>query len=293
MADSYETELRTLFNVAPSAREGGRRLTRYSVDQELSAKFESELQLEKEMRDTDELPANVKDFLDNSPFELHDTPGQEEVVLTRTFGDEKIRITFNIADLNALDEDADRYSEDKALYDEDGSDMPTDTQSGGAQSKHTINQGRTKDGNFNIAPEDSIAPADRPELADSESPEEDQEPSFPARVNVTIEKPGTNGALQVETVAQDGVIIIENVYYYPTASLADPQSADGDWARRSMYTGPQFGNLDQDLQVLLERYLEERGINTALALWVPEYIDFKEQREYLDWLANIKSFVDA
>ena len=42
----------------------------------------------------------------------------------------------------------------------------------------------------------------------------------------------------------------------------------------------------QDLQVLLERYLEERGINTALALWVPEYIDFKEQREYLDWLAS-------
>ena len=59
------------------------------MDQELSAKFESELQLEKEMRDTGELPANVKDFLDNSPFELHDTPGQEEVVLTRSFGDEK------------------------------------------------------------------------------------------------------------------------------------------------------------------------------------------------------------
>ena len=59
------------------------------MDQELSAKFESELQLEKEMRDTDELPANVKDFLDNSPFELHDTSGQEEVILTRSFGDEK------------------------------------------------------------------------------------------------------------------------------------------------------------------------------------------------------------
>lgn len=61
---------------------------------------------------------------------------------------------------------------------------------------------------------------------------------------------------------------------------------------------------------MLERYLEERGINTALALWVPEYIDFKEQREYLDWLSSkldfpsedsvmlnigtdVKSFVDA
>jgi hypothetical protein len=26
-----------------------------------------------------------------------------------------------------------------------------------------------------------------------------------------------------------------------------------------MYTGPPFGNLDEDLQVLLERYLDERG----------------------------------
>jgi len=41
------------------------------------------------MSDSDELPPNIKDFLENSPFQLEDTPGQEEVVLTRTFGDEK------------------------------------------------------------------------------------------------------------------------------------------------------------------------------------------------------------
>ena len=34
-------------------------------------------------------PASVKDFLDNSPFELIDTAGQEVVKLTRSFGDEK------------------------------------------------------------------------------------------------------------------------------------------------------------------------------------------------------------
>ena len=132
----------------------------------------------------------------------------------------RIRITFNIADLNSMEDDPDRYSEDKALYDEDTADIPSDTQSGGAQSKGTINQGRTKGGNFNVAPEDTVAPGDRPELVDDESPESEdqtQDPSFPARVNVTIEKAGTNGALQVETIAQDGMIVIENVYYYPTA----------------------------------------------------------------------------
>ena len=60
-----------------------------TVDQELSAKLQSELQLEQDLSDTDELPPNIKDFLESSPFQLEDIPGQEEVVLTRTFGDEK------------------------------------------------------------------------------------------------------------------------------------------------------------------------------------------------------------
>ncbi len=190
--------------------------------------------------------------------------------------------------MNTLDQDPDQYSEDKALYDEDSEDLPTEGQSGGAQSKGTINQGRTKGGNINVAPEDGLAPADRPELADDESPESEegeQEPSFPARVNVTIEKPG-RGAVQIETIAQDGMIAIDNVYFFPEAELADAKTAEKDWVRRGMYTGPPFGNLDEDLQVLLERYLDERGVNTALALFVPDYIDFKEQREYLKWLSS-------
>ena len=87
-------------------------------------------------------------------------------------------------------------------------------------------------------------------------------------------------------VAQDGLIVIENVYYFADAEHADANTADQDWTRRGLYTGPPFGNLDQDLQVMLERYLDERGVNTALALWIPEYIDFKEQKEYLTWLAS-------
>ena len=59
------------------------------VNAELSAKLESELSMEKEMRDTDQPPDHIKEYLDNTEFKIQDTPGQEEVVLTRTFGDEK------------------------------------------------------------------------------------------------------------------------------------------------------------------------------------------------------------
>lgn len=194
-----------------------------------------------------------------------------------------------------MDQDPDDYrrdpndpSQDPALYDEDDGSIPVESaQSGGANTKGAINAGRTKGGNFNIAPEDRVAPGDREDLADDESapPNEEDEPTFPVRVNVMIEKVG-HGTLQMETTAQDGEVVIDNVYYFKDAELADAKTAELDWKRRNLYEGPPFGNLDEDLQVLLERYLDERGVNTALALWVPEYIDFKEQREYLNWLSS-------
>ncbi|KAL8735618.1 MAG: hypothetical protein Q9166_000787 [cf. Caloplaca sp. 2 TL-2023] len=252
--------------------------------------------MEKDTRDSDTLPSTIQDFLENSPYQLEDKPGQEEVALTREFGDESIRITFSIADLNNMNEDdADQYGEDPALTDEEAADAAaTNVQSGGGNTKGSINQGRTKGGNFNIAPEDSIAASDRAEgsYQDPNSAEGEQDPSFPARLNVSIEKAG-KGCLQLEAVAQDGEILIDNVYYFKKPELADAKTAELDWSKRNLYTGPPFGNLDEDLQILLERYMNERGINTALALWVPEYIDWKEQREYLTWLSNVKNFVDV
>lgn len=142
-----------------------------------------------------------------------------------------------------------------------------------------MNQGRTAGGNMRVAPEDDVTPADRPELQD----EEDNSASFPVRVQVTVTREG-KGALAIECLAQDGEISIENVYHFPNAELAEAKTAEKDWARRSLYTGPPFGQLDEDLQMLLERFLEERGINTQMALFIPEYIDLKEQKEYIGWL---------
>ena len=58
------------------------------VDDELVAKLDSELAMEQEMKENSEVPISVKEYLENGPFEIKDTPGHEEVVLTRKFGDE-------------------------------------------------------------------------------------------------------------------------------------------------------------------------------------------------------------
>ena len=188
--------------------------------------------------------------------------------------------------MNLIDQDPDSaYNEDNAMYDEETA-AASNMQQGGAQTKGAINQGRTPGRNINVVPEDRVAPADREELVDDESAAE-PEAGFPARVNITIKKQGVKGVMHLETIARDGVIIIENVHYFPKAELADAKTADQDWTRQGLYTGPPFSNLDEEVQVLLERYIEERGINTALALWVPEYIDYKEQREYIKWLSGM------
>lgn len=46
------------------------------------------------------------------------------------------------------------------------------------------------------------------------------------------------------------------------------------------------------MQALLENYLNERGIDTQLAMFIPEYIDVKEQKEYLRWLEQVRKFVE-
>ncbi|KAF1362560.1 mitochondrial glyco protein [Lizonia empirigonia] len=256
-----------------------------SANEELVAKLQSEISMEEDMKEDDDLSANIKEYLENSPFELEDKAGNQEVILTRTFGNEKIRITFTTADLNSNVNPEDAL-DDQAMYD----DADMDVQSGGANTKGAINQGNTKDGNFRVAPEDRNSPADREELEDDYEGDVDGEQGFPAHASIRIERPG-KGALAIEATAQDGDFLIEDLYYFPDAELADPQTAEKDWARRTLYTGPPFNNLDEDLQILLEKYLEERGINTRLALFIPDYIDHKEQKEYIRWLNNVKNFV--
>jgi len=58
-------------------------------DAQLAKKLESEIEFENSMKEQDGTPASVKEYLDNSPFQLEDIPGQEEVVLTRQYNGER------------------------------------------------------------------------------------------------------------------------------------------------------------------------------------------------------------
>ncbi|KAI1438087.1 mitochondrial glycoprotein [Xylaria sp. CBS 124048] len=246
-------QLAATFSSTPS-----RKAEENEVDQELLAKLENELTFEQDMKDQEEIPASVKDFLENSPYKVKDEVGKQDVYLVRKFGKETITVSFSVSDLTNYDPDI--YNEDNAMTDEE------------------------------------MESAEGKRLADAEADEdlegENAETSIPCRLNIVVEKPG-KGALNIEAVAQDGSVLVENFYYYKDAAMAHSLSSDAVHAAEDVYPGPLFGSLDEDLQLMMERFLEERGITNAMAVFVADYIDLKEQREYHNWLKNVKDFVAA
>lgn len=224
-------------------------------DAELIAKLEEEVKHEKASgaEDAREQQASIDYTLQNGDWTAKDVEGEQEVVLTKKFGNETIRVTFTVADINNLSEDPMDDLHDDALGDE---------------GEFSSQQNKAEN-------EDEILP-----------------PTFPARVNVTVEKPA-NGALLIQAVIQDGDLQIEEISHFANAEVANAATAEKDWARQSLYAGPPAENLDPELLAFWGRYLEERGLNLEFQNMVTDYIAFKEQKEYVRWLDNVRKFISA
>ncbi|XP_077244140.1 uncharacterized protein At2g39795, mitochondrial-like [Tasmannia lanceolata] len=57
------------------------------------------------------------------------------------------------------------------------------------------------------------------------------------------------------------------------------------------YEGPDFTDLDENLQKALHKYLEIRGIKPSTTNFLHEYMINKDSREYVTWLKKMKDFV--
>ncbi|WPG97647.1 Hypothetical protein R9X50_00042700 [Acrodontium crateriforme] len=235
--------------------------------QELAAKLDSEIAIETaEDVSHRESNSDIDAFLQqNSEWTLHDVEGEQEVLLSRKYDDEVVTVGFSIADFNTplFDEEA-----DDALMDE-GEELDATTTNG-------------RDGDRKASAND--------EYSEDELLDDEDQPAYPAAVNVLIQRAG-KGALRMNLVAESGSLAIQSVTHLPaTAAEASPAELLRETSE-TLYAGPPFQQLDEEVQSLLEAYLDARGINTALAVFVPSYIDVKEQKEYLAWLSRVKNFV--
>ncbi|KAF9183068.1 Mitochondrial acidic protein mam33 [Haplosporangium sp. Z 767] len=228
------------------------------TDKELITVLENEIKHEKEQGD--EVPEYITDYLKTSPFQITDKPGSDEVTLTRKFGAEDIKVVFSVSDINSAE-------------DEDELDLEDDLEDDNQQQ-----------------PNQSLSAS-----GDDEKEEEGDDLeslTFPVRCLITISKPNA-GSIAIDTIAQDGAFVVESISNIKDSAIATASTAEADWEKRGLYSGPPFAELDEDLQIAFEKFLEERQIDGDLANFVPNYVFHKDQIEYTRWLQDLKGFVSA
>ncbi|EFP87952.1 Mitochondrial acidic protein mam33 [Puccinia graminis f. sp. tritici] len=104
------------FSVGSISRSSG------ETDSQLVNKLEAEIGYEKDAGSTDP-PQWLKEFQADGTFKITDKPGSDEIVLTRTFGNENIRITFSCSDseTNEMDDEGLEVEEEEDDKDAIGS----------------------------------------------------------------------------------------------------------------------------------------------------------------------------
>ncbi|KAE9467707.1 hypothetical protein C3L33_00388, partial [Rhododendron williamsianum] len=58
------------------------------------------------------------------------------------------------------------------------------------------------------------------------------------------------------------------------------------------YTGPGFKELDDELQNSLYKFLEARGVNDDLAVFLHGFMKNKDKTEFIRWMGTVKSFIE-
>lgn len=99
--------------------------------------------------------------------------------------------------------------------------------------------------------------------------------------NVSVTKKDVSLVFECTSTGED--LVIEHVSHEPK---------DGTDSE-SVYTGPVFQELDENLQLEFTKYLETRGVNADLGEYLRHLVYDKEQKEYIAWLKKVREFVDA
>ncbi|KAE7996718.1 hypothetical protein FH972_001417 [Carpinus fangiana] len=72
-------------------------------------------------------------------------------------------------------------------------------------------------------------------------------------------------------------------------SVKRPEVSEDDVA----YGGPDFNDLDENLQKAFHKFLEIRGIKPSAINFLHEYMINKNSKEELNWLKKLKNFIEA
>ncbi|KAL3669764.1 hypothetical protein V7S43_005144 [Phytophthora oleae] len=116
------------------------------------------------------------------------------------------------------------------------------------------------------------------EYEEDDEEEEDELPGVRFTADITRENKG----LQFDCVASSNLTVERVRYLSDFAKEAEDET---------LYFGPNFIDLELDVQDKFYSYLADRKIDDELAQFITQFADLKEQREYLGFLEDAETFV--
>uniref|UniRef100_A0AAV1U7R3 Mitochondrial glyco protein n=1 Tax=Peronospora matthiolae TaxID=2874970 RepID=A0AAV1U7R3_9STRA len=135
-----------------------------------------------------------------------------------------------------------------------------------------------EDEGYDEEDEDDEVQVQDQEEEDDDDEEEDELPGVRFTADVTRDNKG----LQFDCVAGSNLTVERVRYLSDFAKDAEDET---------LYFGPDFIDLELDVQDKFYGYLAERKIDDELAQFISQFADLKEQREYLSFLEDAASFV--
>jgi len=117
------------------------------------------------------------------------------------------------------------------------------------------------------------------DLEDYDDDDYESEPEPVIDFNVHISKGSETLTFECTT---DG-----SIYSINTVNMSNEEAEED----KIEYEGPNFEDLEENLQEGFFEYLHERGVDYDFARFLFTVAIDKEQREYMNWLKDIKKFV--
>eukprot|EP00344_Euplotes_crassus_P012153 CAMPEP_0197004820 /NCGR_PEP_ID=MMETSP1380-20130617/25823_1 /TAXON_ID=5936 /ORGANISM="Euplotes crassus, Strain CT5" /LENGTH=235 /DNA_ID=CAMNT_0042423747 /DNA_START=50 /DNA_END=757 /DNA_ORIENTATION=+ len=108
--------------------------------------------------------------------------------------------------------------------------------------------------------------------------------------NVFIYRNGSEDGLVFDCTTAETEITITNIMH--TNEISKMRDMHRYERSFNYYNGPEFSSLDERLQAGLSEFLQGHGINEHLAAFVEVMSIDKDNRLYINWLEDMKAFVN-
>lgn len=117
-----------------------------------------------------------------------------------------------------------------------------------------------------------------------------------ANVKVLVSNEANNNGLFFNLMLQSSEeeFFVDYFNYKPdVAGFLKQIEEKGAFLGNFEYQGPRFSNLDESLQASVEKYLNDKGIDSGLADFIFGYSEVKEEESYRELLKNVSSYLQS